>query len=437
MEQKEYHNRICHFPAAKNFIMSLKSESVHKRFIEWEVFKQPLLWWLAAGISITIIWLPIINAMLCIAFVLFGLYQSRFRFGTLHKPMLLLFISFYIITAFSFFYSHNKSEALRILQLKLPLLVFPLVFASGIDWTKEQIRLLLILFSLSVGVFCIVTISNAVIIALSSGNAQDLFGYRIIPLKYVYASVASLFCVFGTVIHLNEMAAEKKILTSHLIPLLVFWITLTLLSNRMAITLCIIITLFFLMRIIRSAVAKMIAVVFVLLILTGLYFWNQTFREKVQVITQFNSGTTIQLDKDASLGRTWDGLQLRLAIWNCATGIIKQHFLAGVGVGDAQQTLQTTYEERKFYFASRYNTYNAHNQFMEQWLMTGIAGFILFLLSLIIPLFQSLKSRTLLYSLFLIVFISFCLTESFLEVSKGVVWFSFFNSMFAFQRSHV
>lgn len=403
----------------------------------WESFHHPYLWLSAAGIAVTMIWLPLINAILCILFFLLWIYYQRFRFTIKNKPQFFLFISVYLITAISFFYSHNKSEALRILQLKLPLLVFPLVFASGLDWTKEQIRLLLILFSLSVGVFCIVTISNAVTIALSSGNAQNLFGYNILPFKYIYASIASLFCVFGTVIHLNEMAAKKKFSAIHLTLLLLFWITLTLLSNRMAITLCVIITLFFVMRIIRYAVAKMITVVFVLLILTGLYFWNQTFREKVQVITQFNSGTTIRLDKDASLGRTWDGLQLRLAIWNCATGIVKQHFLAGVGVGDAQQTLQTTYEERKFYFASRYNTYNAHNQFMEQWLMTGIAGFILFLLSLIIPLFRCLKSGRLLYSLFLIVFICFCLTESFLEVSKGVVWFSFFNSMFAFQRSHV
>ncbi|MBS4065230.1 MAG: O-antigen ligase family protein [Chitinophagaceae bacterium] len=412
-------------------------KTIVQQLSRWKSFHHPFLWLSAAGIAVTMIWLPLINAMLCILFFLLWAYYQRFRFTITDKPHFFLFISVYLITAISFFYSHNKSEALRILQLKLPLLIFPLVFASGLDWTKEQIRLLLILFSLSVGVFCIVTISNAVTITLSSGNAQDLFGYSILPFKYVYASVASLFCVFGTVIHLNEMAEKRKILTSHLIPLLLFWITLTLLSNRMAITLCVIITLFFLMHIIRSAVAKMIAVVFVLLILTGLYFWNQTFREKVQVITQFNSGTTIRLDKDASLGRTWDGLQLRLAIWNCATGIIKQHFLAGVGVGDAQQTLQTTYEERKFYFASRYNTYNAHNQFMEQWLMTGIAGFILFLLSLIIPLFRCLKSGRLLYSLFLIVFICFCLTESFLEVSKGVVWFSFFNSMFAFQRSHI
>lgn len=415
--------------------MVLKSERIYKQGIDWKAFEQPLLWWLAAGISVTIIWLPIINAIMCISFVLLGLYHSRFRFRIHHIPKFLLFVSFYVLTAVSFFYSYNVPESLRILQLKLPLLLFPLVFAAGIDWKKEQIRLLLLIFSWSVGIFCIFTISNAVWQALLSGNIQDLFGYHIIPFKYVYASVASLFCVFATVIHLNEMAEKKKLLLSHLLPLLLFWTTLVLLSNRMGILLCILITLFYLHRVVQSVSVKLLTVLFIVIVLTGIYIWNETFQEKVQVLMQFNSEKMIQLDQDASLGRTWDGLQLRLAIWDCAAGVIKKHLWAGVGVGDAQQTLQEAYEERKFYFASRYNSYNTHNQFIEQWLMTGIVGCILYILSLGFPLFQSLKSGKVLYTLFLTVFIFFCLTESLLEISKGVVWFSFFNSIFAFQLS--
>lgn len=414
--------------------MPLTSENRSKKYLKLKSIEQPLLWWVAAGVSITIVWLPIINAVLCIAFAGVWLYESRFRFRFHNIPLLLIFISFYLLTAISFFYSSNTSEALGILQLKLPLLLFPLVFASGINWSKEQIRLLLLLFSWSVSIFCAFTISNAIIQALVSGNSQTLFGYKIIPFKYVYASVASLFCVFGAVIHLNEMAGKKKWSLSHLLPLFLFLTTAILLANRMAILLCLIITIFFLFQIIQSATKRVVGISFIFLVLTGLYFLNQTFQEKVQVMLKLKSEDMIQLDKDASLGRTWDGFQLRLAIWNCATGVIKNDFWTGVGVGDVQETLQKTYHERKFYFASRYNTYNAHNQFLEQWLMTGIAGCVLFILALAIPLFQSLKSGNLMYFLFLFVFISFCLTESMLEVSKGVVWFSFFNSIFAFQQ---
>lgn len=403
---------------------------------DWKLFHQSLLWWLAAGIAVTLVWIPILNAILCISFIFFRAYQIRFRFRIRFVSMFLLFASFYVLTAFSFFYSDNKQEAIRIIQLKLPLLLFPFVFASGIDWGKEQIRRLLLFFSWSVALFCVLVIGNAILRALTSGNPQELFGYSIIPFKYVYASIASLFCVFGVVIHLNETAERKKLTLSNLCALLLFWTTLILISNRMGIFLCGFITLFFVFRLVHSLPVKVIAIGFLFSIFSGLYLWNQIFQQKIRALVQLNAKQTIQLDQDSSLGRTWDGLQIRLAIWNCAAGVIQQHPFTGVGVGDTQQILQTTYENRKFYFASRHNIYNAHNQFIEQWLMTGVAGCILFILSLAVPLIHSLKSGNLFYSLFLIIFIFFCLTESILEVTKGVVWFSFFNSIFAFRKSN-
>ncbi|HEX4957468.1 MAG TPA: O-antigen ligase family protein [Lacibacter sp.] len=414
--------------------MYLFSGNKYRQFIKGERAEYPVLWWMAAGISATMIWLPILNAMMCIAFVLFWVYESRLRFRFHHKPLLFLSISFYVLTAVSFFYSKNQPEALRILQLKLPLLLFPLVFASGIEWSKKQIRLLLLFFSGSVAVFCLLTICNAALQALSARSVQALFGYTIIPLKYVYASVASLFCVFGVVIHLQELSYTRKFLSLHLLLIALFFTTVFMLSNRMGIFLSCSIVLFYLLKAVRSVWVKWLSVGVFVLVLISLYVWNQTFRNKMVAFTQMNSSQLIKLDEDASLGRTWDGLQLRLAIWQCAAGLIQKHFWTGVGVGDVQDSLQQTYEERKFYFASRFNTYNAHNQFMEQWLMTGVAGSSLLALSLLIPLIQSIRSRRTLYSIFLVVFCLFCITESFLEISKGAVWFSFFNSIFAFQQ---
>jgi O-antigen ligase len=415
--------------------MPSQSHSILQQFIKWKSFEYPFLWLSAAGISATMIWLPLINAMMCILFFLLWGYYRKFRIRNENRVQLILFTNVYLITAISIFYSENTSEALRILQLKLPLLLFPIVFASGIDWGKEPIRLLQLIFSWSVSLFCIITISHAVLLAVSEGNVQTIFGYNILPLKFMYASVASLYCVFSAVIQLSEMTEKRKFLIQHMFPLVLNWATLILLSNRMGLFLCVIITLFFVFRLMSTVIAKWATGTMLLLILVSLYIWNQTFQKKVKAMVQFNSQQMIQLDQDASLGRTWDGLQIRLAIWNCAAGIIKENFWKGVGVGDTQQTLQRTYDERKFYFASRYNSYNAHNQFVEQWLMTGVVGCFLLLLSVGLPLVHSFKSGRETYLIFITIFIFFCFTESMLEVSKGVVWFSFFNSIFAFQKN--
>ena len=87
----------------------------------------------------------------------------------------------------------------------------------------------------------------------------------------------------------------------------------------------------------------------------------------------------IHLDQDSSLGRSWGGGVLRLAIWQCAFDIVREYPIIGVGTGDSQQALQDSYEKRKFYFASRYNKYNAHNQYIQQMVTHGIPDYCCYL----------------------------------------------------------
>jgi O-antigen ligase len=97
--------------------------------------------------------------------------------------------------------------------------------------------------------------------------------------------------------------------------------------------------------------------------------------------------------------------------------------------------LQNAYEKRQFYFASRYNRYNAHNQYIQQAIASGVAGLLVFMACIFIPLFYFIRQRErLIYILFLFCFAFICITESVLETSKGVIWYSFLNSIFAFNK---
>ncbi len=141
------------------------------------------------------------------------------------------------------------------------------------------------------------------------------------------------------------------------------------------------------------------------------------------------------MDKDESLGRGWGGKTIRLAIWECSLDILKEHWLTGVGIGNSQDELQKAYEKRKFYFASRYNKYNAHNQYIQQAIASGVLGLVVFLACIFIPLFRFIRQKDkLFYTLFLLCFAFICITESVLEISKGVIWYSFFNSIFVFNK---
>ncbi|WP_407525916.1 O-antigen ligase family protein [Lacibacter sp. MH-610] len=390
-------------------------------------------WLLAAGIAVTMVWFPFLNGALCVLFFLMRVYQTKFRFR-INQPFLFFILTgAFVVSAISFFYSANVKEALNTLQLKLPLLVFPLAFADGSYGTAQKKNQLLYLFSGSVLLYCLVLIGKAILFYWKSGNVNDLFGYHILPLQYVYPSVAALFCVFGVAIHMHLINGKKNLLC-HLIAVLVFLITLFLLSNRLGLISGILLIVYFVIRMFPGLKLQILTGSILLVLITGFILINQPLRNRFQTLFQFNKALMVPLDEDASLGKSWDGLYLRIAIWNCAADVIKSNPVTGVGVGDVQDELQKSYENRKFYFASRYNRYNAHNQFIEQWLMTGLIGLLFLMLAMAVPFYYSIRKGDVLYSLFLLVFILFCCTESMLEISKGVVWYSFFNSIFAFNQ---
>ena len=158
-------------------------------------------------------------------------------------------------------------------------------------------------------------------------------------------------------------------------------------------------------------------------------FLNRQWNE----LTDFSSQNTIQLDKDASLGRSWGGKQLRLAIWKCSMDVIRRNWLSGVGTGDAQDSLQAAYEQRKFYFASRYNRYNTHNQYLQEFVTYGIVGLLIFVACLAGPFFVKFSfSQKQFYWIFLLAFALACITDTPLDLNKGIIWYAFFNSLIFF-----
>jgi O-antigen ligase len=200
--------------------------------------------------------------------------------------------------------------------------------------------------------------------------------------------------------------------------------------------LCISFPLFILKQLSAPKKKLSFLLLFVILIVTAVVK-NPFLKKQITEFTNLSSGSLIQLDQDSSLGKSWGGIPLRVAIWNCSWDLIQNNWVTGTGTGDVQDELQSIYERRKFYFASRYNRYDAHNQYLQQFLANGISGFVVLVLCIVVPLFFTLFNQNIkgLYPAFLIIFAFICFSESFLEINKGIVWYSFFNSIFVFSEN--
>lgn len=390
------------------------------------------LLWLGITVAFTLVWWPLLNSICCILLFCFWLFflqkrlQNHFRLF-----MILLFISVYIVAVAGVFNSQNKAEAFFTLQVKLPLLIFPVVLGTTNYMPEGFYTKTFQSFSVAFILFCTACIGKALYLYYQTGTTDLSFGYDILVLKHMYPSAVSLFCVFVISGHVINVY-NKKARHYDFAALTISFILLFLTGNRMGLLLSTVIVLFIIVAAVKNLKQKIVFGLSFLMIILLVFWVNKNFRNKVQKAFSFSSGESIPLDTDASLGRSWDGKAIRIAIWKCSAEIMKSNFFTGVGTGDVQDELQKTYERRKFYFASRYNRYDAHNQYLQQWIMNGISGFLFFITIIVTPLFYKPFRSNRYYVLFLIIFGIFCITESMLEINKGIVWYSFFNSIFAF-----
>jgi O-antigen ligase len=389
--------------------------------------------WLGIAIAFTMVWWPLLNSVCCIllaGYWLFFLPKKKADRQTL--LLILLFVSLYVISVAGFFYSENISEAVFRLQIKLPLLLFPVVFGYTGYLPQPYFKQVILAFSISFVLFCWFSFFKAAFIFFNTGDTSVFFGYDILLLKNIYPSAASLYAVFVITMHLIQIRtknANRFYCITAVFTVLVF---LFLLGNRMGLLLSIVMIFYNIWMYLTKLYWKLtFSLILIACLLLGLSL-NIPLQKKVKNMFTFSNEAIIPLDTDETLARSWDGKALRIAIWRCASDIIRSNFTVGVGTGDAQVELQKAYEQRKFYFASRYNRYDAHNQYIQQWIMNGIVGVLLLCLALIAPFFFSVLRTNSYYIFFLVIFGLFCITESMLEINKGIVWYSFFNSIFVF-----
>jgi O-antigen ligase len=119
----------------------------------------------------------------------------------------------------------------------------------------------------------------------------------------------------------------------------------------------------------------------------------------------------------------------RILAWRYSFQIIKTNWLTGVGTGDIKDELVKKYNENGWNFGAE-KKLNPHNQYLHTFLLLGIPGFILLMLNILFPFYFSLKQKHWIYSLFIGIIFLNSLTESVLEVQRGILLFPFFSCLF-------
>lgn len=386
--------------------------------------------------------------LLAINWIAEGQVSEKFK-KAFTSPLILLFMSGYLLYIVGMIYTSNINEGFAVLQKKLPLLLFPLVIGTSVPMEKKDVERMLWFFVLACFIASVICFVNAFYRTLIAGQAysfdpqsnykEDFFFYHgfsriLIHAIYfaTYLALCSIFIIQYVYSHWSSLSKIKRtllLLLLHYLLLIIF-----MLSSRITIISLFLIFFFGILwyfyksrKIIQGV--GVLAIIF--LIFSGVIFFTPALKARFDDV--FNSSFKFENNPatNAQLSGKLDGVQMRLANWQFTIMAGEDSWFLGKGTGDGMDALLETYLKNNFYegYAPKYNP---HNQFLQTWLNIGIPGLLALLLSFIVASVLAIRRQQYIYIAFLILIAFFCLTESVLERQHGVVFYAFFNSLFVF-----
>ncbi|MCB0482459.1 MAG: O-antigen ligase family protein [Flavobacteriales bacterium] len=349
-------------------------------------------------------------------------------------------ISYFAIHVVSMMLSENSSEAWMQVQKKLSFFILPIFLITGPRLHKKALRSIFLLFGFSIALGALFFLLNALAVFTITGETAHFFYHDLVSAYGIHAVYFSIYCILG-IFALLESATDpffewedtylyKTFLTG---VFGIITIVLFLLSSKMALVAYSVLVLFRTAILLKSnfgvgGFSKWAWAALGLFIITGMAIAAPKITHRYQEITQNISAVNQQqFTYDSPL----NGLTLRLIIWNQVFEIVEKEnaYLMGVGNGDGQDKLNEAYAAIGLYTGNPdlndmgYLEYNPHNQYVQEYLNTGIIGLAALLMLFVVG---TLRAKTLAFLFFATMFVFglASLSESVLQRQAGVVLFA-------------
>ncbi len=352
------------------------------------------------------------------------------------KLRTLVLQSVFFVTLFSIIYTINITGAYNELGRRAIIFFFPILLClNQLDLKKYRPQLLL-----SFSLVCTITIlylyADALITikhyklplkALFSGSFTNHNFSEPINMHATFFSMqVAISLIFLLSVLVKESGLYKKlfylvcscILTAGLIQLS---------SKSIFIALIIIINIAIPYFLLQGAKRWrfVVAASFISVLLIAGILYSNTFRERY----------LIELTADLSPAKNGEILDSRLARWGVATGLIAKRPIIGYGAGSEMDLLHQSFFDHKLY-SSFLNNLNAHNQYLSFLIKSGVIGLLIYVGTLAFGFNIAFRQGDLLLFAFITIITVVSLSENFLDVDKGIIFYAFFLSFFIFSNEN-
>ena len=369
--------------------------------------------------------------LMLVNWIFTGNYRARFRSMIQNRKQLpvLLFSSLFLVYMAGLFWTENMKYGMTDLELKIPLFLFPFIFASSRSLVFRGKRVVNVFLAYMTGCFfsTMIFIFNAFSKFIQS-NSYDEFYYAKLAI-YQHTTYMSMFlnlalamALFLLIFRRNMLSRLLLIFVTWLIPY--YFILVILLSSKAGIFCMVLVFAVSILAMLLYGKNKLHAVIAFATVCAAFAMAQGIFPNsfgRMKSVTQ-NISNRPKPGSDAM-----ESSAERLLIWDAARTIIKQNLLIGVGTGDVKDALFAQYNLNNFKSGSSLKL-NAHNQYLQTFIALGLPGIVLLLAGFLWPFWLSVKKSYLIYAAFILIVSFNLLFESMLERQAGMMFYTFFNA---------
>lgn len=352
------------------------------------------------------------------------------------KMDMLVLSSYFLGFLISFFFIDDKILATKFLEKNISFLIFPffMIANKNLIYTntlKNTIQVFVLSNIILAAYIWIVILSNGYLKVMKSDTYYNpIIRNFFSDISEIHLPYLGILFVFSSFILLRDIFSSTikitylNILRCFCIGLLIF--SVISFAARLALVLFLLISLFLLFKMATSIYSKLIFIG-CLVSVVFLVFAIPSSKKRIDEIC--NTKLILPNKNQKS-----EEVNFRYGIYHCAILILKENWITGVGPGNVQKDLNNCYSGYSYKNYDDYSKidYNSHNQYLDILLKYGIFGLGLFF----VFLFWGIGNTNLFYRIFLFLIVMAMLTENILERQVGIVFFTFFNSLFFINRTN-
>lgn len=340
--------------------------------------------------------------------------------------MIYTMILFVLVQAFGMIYTENTKRGWDMVIKALPMLFLPVVIISEHISKKKTYTVLNFLKFAMVVLFMYLCFYQWLVEKRPIATIVNFAYERQFGIGQIYPALLLVLAIMITI----HQLFKKEQLKINLFVLIILLTFLSLFSSRLSIIVLGFSLVVFAHKNFKHIhwVKKIVFLCSGLVLVITIFYSSPGLRRKADILIKTTDFDIEIIKTKNSITFAKNTIEQRILINLSGFTVVKAHSLIGVGTGDYLDALLGEYNKLGF-IAGKKMRFNTHNQYLEEYIKTGIFGFSIMIIMLFIMFKKSYKNQSFMfYCVFYVAFV--CLFESFLSRHHGTAFIAFFIPLF-------